>query len=238
MPKLIDCIEAIAFDLDGTLVDTAPDLGAAANMMLIILGGRPLAEECFPAMIGAGIDAFVKRVLTKSCGSAPTHSLQVTAASLLRDFYEQRLFERSRVYPGVAETLRVLDERGITLGCVTNKESRFALPLLEAAGLSEHLSFTLCADRAEDRKPSPTLLLAASAYVGIEPRQMLCVGDSRADVVAAHAAACRIVAVDYGYHHDQPLVELRPDGIVSNVLELIDLRVRPQNGARVLRALA
>lgn len=238
MPKLIDCIEAVAFDLDGTLIDTAPDLGAAANMMLVILGGRPLAEECVPALIGAGIDAFVKRVLTKTCGKAPTHSLHKTAAALCRDFYEQRLFARSHVYPGVAETLRVLDERGITLGCVTNKESRFALPLLEAAGLSEHMSFTLCADRAEDRKPSPNLLLAASAYVGIEPGQMLCVGDSRADVVAAHTAGCRIVAVDYGYHHDQPLAELHPDGIVGNAMELIDLRVRPKNGARVLRAIA
>lgn len=238
MLKLLDCIEAVAFDLDGTLIDTAPDLGAAANMMLVILGGRPLAKQCVPALIGAGIDAFVKRVLTKSCGTVPAYSLQATAASLFRDFYEQRLFERSRVYPGVAETLRVLGDRGITLGCVTNKESRFALPLLEAAGLSEHLSFTLCADRPADRKPSPNLLLAASAHVGIESGQMLCVGDSRADVVAAHAAGCRIVAVDYGYHHNQPLVELRPDGIVSNVAELSDLCVRPQDGARVLRATA
>lgn len=237
MPKLIDCIEAVAFDLDGTLIDTAPDLGAAANMMLAILDGRPLAEQCVPALIGAGIDQFVKRVLTKSFGVAPTHSLQTMAAALFRDLYEQRLFERGHVYSGVAETLQVLDERGITLGCVTNKESRFALPLIEATGLSERMSFTLCADRAMDRKPSPNLMLAASTHIGIEPGQMLCVGDSRADIVAAHAAGCRIVAVDYGYHHDQPLVELRPDGIVSNLMGLIDLRVRPQD-ARALRDIA
>jgi len=238
MPKLIDCIEAIAFDLDGTLINTAPDLGAAANMMLMILGGRPLLEQRIPALIGAGIDQFVKRVLTESSDTAPTQALQTTAATLFRELYGQRLFVRSRVYAGVAEALRVLDDRDITMCCVTNKESQFALPLLEAAGLSAQISFTLCADRASDRKPSPNLLLAAGACMGIEPSKILCVGDSRADIVAARAAGCRIVAVDYGYHHDQPLAELQPDGIVSNVMELIDLSVRPQNGTRTLRAIA
>jgi phosphoglycolate phosphatase len=238
MPKLIDCIEAVAFDLDGTLIDTAPDLGAAANMMLAILGGRPVPEQRIPALIGAGIDQFVKRVLVQSCGKAPTHALQGTAAALFRNLYAQRLFGRSCIYPGVVETLQALGERGITLFCVTNKESRFALPLLEAAGLTAHISFAMCADRASDRKPSPNMLLAASANIGIEPAQILCVGDSRADIVAARAAGCRVVAVDYGYHQDLPLAELGADGIVSNVKELMKLSVRPQNGTRALRAIA
>ena len=222
MPKLIDCIEAVAFDLDGTLIDTAPDLGSAANMMLVILGGRPLPEQQVPKLIGAGIDEFVKRVLNLS-GIAPDRALESTAAMLFRNLYGQRLFERSRIYPGVVNTLRTLRAGGRTLCCVTNKESKFALALLEFAGLRNFFSFVLCADRLEDRKPSPNLLQAAFIHARVRPERMLCVGDSRADIGAAHAAGCRVVAVDYGYHRDLPLADLGPDAIVSNIEEIMEL---------------
>ena len=226
MPKLIDCIEAVAFDLDGTLIDTAPDLGSAANMMLVMLGGRPLPEQQIPTLIGAGIDEFVKRVLVLS-GVTPDRVLESTAAMLFRNLYGQRLFERSRIYPGVVNTLRTLRAGGRTLCCVTNKESKFALALLEFAGLKEFFSAVLCADRLEDRKPSPNLLRAACAHAAVEPAKLLCVGDSRADIGAAQAAGCRVVAVDYGYHRDLPLAELRPDAIVSNIEQIMELNSRP-----------
>lgn len=234
MPKLIDSIEAVAFDLDGTLVDTAPDLGAAANMMLVILGGRPLPEEQIPSMIGAGIDALVARVLARS-GLTPDPAQQVTAGALFRNLYGQRVFERSRVYPGIVMTLHTLRAAGRTLYCVTNKERKFALPLLELAGLTGFFASVFCADQPEDRKPSPNLLKAACAHACVEPAKMLCVGDSRADISAARAAGCRVVAVDYGYHSDPPLQELCPDGIVSDVGELMELGVRH---SQTLRAIA
>ena len=106
---------------------------------------------------------------------------------------------------------------------MTNKERKFALPLLEFAGLTGFFASVFCADRPEDRKPSPNMLTAACTHVCVEPAKMLCVGDSRADIVAAQAAGCRVVAVDYGYHRDQPLEELRPDAIVSNVHEIMEL---------------
>jgi phosphoglycolate phosphatase len=235
MPKLIDCIDAVAFDLDGTLIDTAPDLGAAANMMLVILGGRPLLEQQVPKLIGAGIDEFVKRVLVLS-GATSNGTLESTAAMLFRNLYGQHLFERSRIYPGVVNTLRTLHAGGRTVCCVTNKESKFALALLEFAGLEGFFSAVLCADRPEDRKPSPNLLRAACAHAGVEPAKMLCVGDSRADIGAAHAAGCRVVAVDYGYHRDLPLADLHPDAIVSNIEEIMELSARPCNDT--LRAIA
>lgn len=231
MPKLFDSIEAVAFDLDGTLVDTAPDLAAAANMMLTLLGSPPLPELHIPALIGDGIDRFVAKVLLQSRdGTAPDSALLASAAALFRDLYRQHLFQRSRVYPGVMETLRTLESAGVLSCCITNKESTFAVPLLEAAGISEPLAFALCADRAEDRKPSPTLLLRACARLGLKPPRMLYVGDARSDIVAARAAGCRVVAVDYGYHRDLPLVDPQPDGIVSNLTELISLQVRPRTG--------
>lgn len=236
MPKLIDCVAAVSFDLDGTLIDTAPDLGAAVNMMLIMLGGRALPDDRIPPLIGAGIDEFVKRALTQS-GVAADGRLQETAATLFRNLYGQRVFQRSRVYPNVMMTLHTLRSAGHVICCVTNKERKFAQPLLELAGISGYFASVLCPERPEDRKPSPSLLYSACRQAEVEPMNMLVVGDSRADIQAAHAAGCRVVAVDYGYHRDLPLEDLRPDAIVSNLKEIMELSVRPRSGTRALRAI-
>ncbi len=236
MPKLIDCVAAVSFDLDGTLIDTAPDLGTAANMMLIMLGGRPLADERVPELIGAGIDEFVKRVLTQA-GVAPDAPMLEMAATLFRKLYGQRVFQRSRIYPNTLRTLLTLRAAGLTLCCVTNKERKFAQPLLELSGLRGFFAALLCPERPEDRKPSPSLLLSACTRAEVEPIDMLLVGDSRADIHAAQAAGCRVVAVDYGYHREQPLEELRPDAIISDLSELMELSVRPRSGTRALRAI-
>ncbi|WP_129646781.1 phosphoglycolate phosphatase [Peristeroidobacter agariperforans] len=236
MPKLIDCVAAVSFDLDGTIIDTAPDLGAAANMMLIMLGGRPLPDDCVPGLIGAGIDEFVKRVLTQS-GVTPDARLQETSTTLFRELYGQRVFRLSRIYSGVMMALHTLRAAGLTLSCVTNKERKFAQPLLEIAGISGFFTSVLCPERPEDRKPSPSLLYSACRQAEVEPIDLLLVGDSRADIEAAHAAGCRVVAVDYGYHRGQPLEELRPDAIVSNLKEIMELSVRPRSGTRALRAI-
>ena len=185
-------------------------------------------------MIGAGIDALVMRVLARS-GITPDPTLHSMAGELFRNLYGQRVFERSTIYPGVVMTLHGLRADGRTLYCVTNKERKFALPLLESAGLSGFFASVYCPDLPEDRKPSPNMLRAACAHACVEPERMLCVGDSRADISAARNAGCRVVAVDYGYHHDQPLVELRPDAIGSNVQEVLELSL-PRS--QTLRAIA
>lgn len=236
MPRLLEYIQVVAFDLDGTLVDTAPDLAAAANMMLVILGGRPLPETRIPALIGDGIDRLVARVLTLSRdGIAPEPKLLSTATHLFKDLYVQCLFQRSRVYPGVFEALRALASAGVFSCCITNKERRFTLPLLEAAGIAGLIAFAMCADRPEDRKPSPTLLLTACRRFGVDPPRMLYVGDSRSDIIAARAAGCRVIAVDYGYHHGVPLADARPDAIVSNLFELASMNARPKQSAAAPR---
>ena len=238
MLRLIDCIEAVAFDLDGTLIDTAPDMAAAANMMLAILGGRPVPESRIPALIGAGIGAFVAAVLAESRGKVVRDpGLHVAAATLFAGLYEQRLFEGSRVYAGVAETLDAMKQAAIPSCCITNKASRFALPLLQEAGLHGSIAFTVCADRSHDRKPSPNMLLAACARLGTQPAQLLYVGDSPADIAAARAAGCRVVAVSYGYNPHEALVEAHPDAIVGNPMDIITLGTSG-SGMRALRAVS
>jgi phosphoglycolate phosphatase len=219
--RLIDCIEAVAFDLDGTLIDTAPDLAAAANSMLRILGGRPAPEHRLAALIGDGVDSFVARVLEASGGASQLDAtFQPWARVLFRNLYEQDLFARGRVFPGVEQALQALENAELPLCCITNKESRFALPLLAAAGLRERFPVTVCADRPEDRKPSPSMLLAACRQLGVEPANLLYVGDSPSDIAAARAARCRVVAVTYGYGDYDVLAAARPDGLLDNLAKI------------------
>jgi phosphoglycolate phosphatase len=239
MLRLIDCIEAVAFDLDGTLIDTAPDLAAAANMMLLILGGRPLPEHCIASLIGDGVDAFVAKVLDESRGASGfDRSLQAKATALFRDLYGQRLFERGRIYPGVVQILEELQNAALPLCCITNKESCFALPLLAVAGLRERFAVKVCADRPEDRKPSPNMLLAACRQLGIEPSQLLYIGDSPSDIAAARAASCRVVAVNYGYNDHHVLAEARPDGLIGDLTRITSIGLRPTPGVPDLRAVS
>jgi phosphoglycolate phosphatase len=239
MLRLVECIEAVAFDLDGTLIDTAPDLAAAANVMLSLLGGRCLPEDCIPALIGDGVDSFVARVLEKSCGrSTLDPALRATASTLFARLYEQHLFDRSRIFPGVVAALEVLGNTGLPLCCVTNKESRFAMPLLEAAGLREKFATTLCGDRPEDRKPSPAMLRAACGQLGVEPQHLLYIGDSPSDIAAARALKCRVVAVNYGYSSHQALAQARPDCIVGSLTSITTIGLRPRPSGPELRVVS
>ena len=228
MPRLVERIRAAAFDLDGTLLDSAPDLAAAANTMLGMLGRVPVAENRIAMLIGDGIDRLVEGVLTASTGRDVESAALVAAGGLFRQYYAEHLFDRSRVYPGVMEGLRTLADAGIGLCCVTNKHPAFTLPLLDAAGLAHFFAFALCADRAEERKPKPDLLLAAMARFEVAAEELLCVGDSRADIAAARGACCPVAAVNYGYNQGRPLAAEHPDWIISSLTEIIALPAKPR----------
>lgn len=227
VPKLLARVRAVAFDLDGTLVDSAPDLAAAANAMLEALGHARLSEPRIVAMIGNGIDGLVEAALSASTGRAVEPGSLAAAAALFRRGYAERLFERSRVYPGVAEGLAALEAMGVARCCITNKASAFTLPLLDAANLSARLEFALCADRPEERKPAPALLLAACRRLGVAPGDLLYVGDSHIDIAAARAAGCPVAVVDYGYHQGRSLAAERPDWIIASVADLPALPASP-----------
>lgn len=228
MPKLIERCRAVAFDLDGTLIDTMPDLTAAVNLMLSLLGASELPASRVRALVGDGVEQLVSRATTASLGKPPSHSSQRSAAlTLFRRLYSKRLCKESRVYAGVEQTLRSCADAGLALCCITNKESAFALPLLEQAGLSRFFEFTSSADKLQDRKPSPRMLLDACSRFGIAPADMLYVGDSGVDVLAARAAGCPVVKVTYGYGKDHTSPDTMADGVVDSITELLtmDLRV-------------
>jgi phosphoglycolate phosphatase len=222
-------IRAVAFDLDGTLIDTMPDLVAATNSMLRILGTRELPEAKVKELVGDGVERLVHRAVTASIGGSPSENADLatipcgggeTPLVVFRRVYSQELFKRSRVYPGVMPTLHALRRSGKRLCCITNKNSLFALPLLEAARLSEWLAFTLCADREEDRKPNPAMLLEACSRLAVAPAEMMYVGDSYVDIQAARAAGCGIVAVSYGYGKPRRPDDLAPDALIDTFTAL------------------
>ncbi len=224
MRLLVERCRAVAFDLDGTLVDSAPDLARAANGMLAALGHRALPEERVAAAIGDGVDALVARAIAESTGTAADAKALDEAGRVFRELYAQRVFEASRVYPGVREGLAALAARGMPLGCITNKASRFTTALLEKAGLAQWLAFVECADAPEQRKPAPFLLSKACGELGIAPRELLYVGDSALDVAAARAAGCPVVIVAYGYNRGHPASESGADAVIASLAEIAQMR--------------
>ncbi|MBS0325708.1 MAG: phosphoglycolate phosphatase [Proteobacteria bacterium] len=211
---------AVVFDLDGTLVDSVPDLAAAVNAMLADLGCAGLSQRLIGSLIGGGVDRLVSRALAES-GYAPAGSgMPEQAMQSFTRYYSARLFDRSRLYPGVIEGLDALAALGVGLGVATNKAGIFTRPLLAAAGLGGRFAVVLCADREEDRKPAPVLLEAAARGLGLPAGRVLYVGDSAVDAAAARAAGCPVALVDYGYNGGRLVADAGPDWVVGSIADV------------------
>ncbi len=188
-------VKAVLFDLDGTLVDSAPDLGAAADAMRIKRGlpSFPLAQ--YRHMAGAG----ARGMLGIAFGIAPGHA---DFDAMREEFfvnYEQCLTERTHAFDGVTDLIAQLTARGLPWGVVTNKSSRFAVPLTQGMPLFATSGALVCGDTTPHAKPHPEPLLEAARRLGLPPRQCLYVGDDERDIVAGLAAGMFTVAATYGY---------------------------------------
>lgn len=210
-------IKAVMIDLDGTLLDTAGDLAAAANMMLRELGRAELPLETIQSYIGKGIQKLVKRSLTGSLDDEPDAELFDKAMPIYERDYAKTLCVNTRPYPGVIEGLNGLREADFRLACVTNKAEAFTLPLLRATGLFDYFDIVLSGDSLPKKKPDPMPLLHACKHFGILPHEMLLIGDSLNDAEAARAAGCHVFCVPYGYNEGRDVRELDCDAIVTSV---------------------
>ena len=216
-------IKAIAFDLDGTLVDTLADLHEAANRMLRDLGRPALTESAVRAYVGDGVDRLVGRLLTGKPDGKPDPDLFEKAAEDFRSHYASVLTRASHPFTDVISTLEILRSRGFKLACVTNKPARFTEPLLEGLALTSYLDLVLSGDSLPRKKPDPLPLLHAARAFGIEPVQLLMVGDSPVDTEAARAAGCPVFCVPYGYRGTLAVHALDCDAIVPALPDLLDL---------------
>jgi phosphoglycolate phosphatase len=216
-------IKAVMIDLDGTLLDTASDLAAAANMMLRELGRAELPLETIQSYIGKGIQKLVKRSLTGSLDDEPDAELFDKAMPIYERDYAKTLCVNTRPYPGVIEGLNTLREAGFRLACVTNKAEAFTLPLLRATGLFDYFDIVLSGDSLLKKKTDPMPLLHACTHFDILPYEMLLIGDSLNDAEAARAAGCHVFCVPYGYNEGRDVRELDCDAIVTSVYDATKL---------------
>ena len=212
--------ELIVFDLDGTLVDSAPDIAYAVDTMLTRLKRPEAGEAKVRDWIGNGVGMLVKRALTGEMWPAAEPSGFAEALSLFMETYQANLCDRSRLFDGVAEGLAELEAAGYRIACNTNKNSRFTVPLLEQLGISRYFDFIGCGDQFEKQKPDPEPLLKTAEHFGIDPSRCLMVGDSANDAKAARNAGFMLVCVPYGYHGGAGVEVLEPDAIVESVIEL------------------
>ncbi len=200
--------DAVLIDLDGTLMDTAPDLAVACNRMRADLGLAALPTPRVAQFVGKGVEVLVHRALTDDPdGRAAPQDFAPAYAAFLRH-YAAVNGEHSVVFDGVLPALAALRARGLRLGCVTNKARAFTVPLLARAGLAPWFEAVLAGDDVAHRKPHPALLLAACERLHVAPVRTVLVGDSANDAQAAHAAGCTALLVGTGYNEGEPVESL------------------------------
>lgn len=212
--------ELVLIDLDGTLVDSVPDLAWAVDEMMKALGQPLHGEDKVRHWVGNGVERLVKRALTEDLHAEPDTALFEKALPLFMDFYHQANGKYSRLFPGVEAGLQAFEKAGFTIACVTNKAESFTLPLLKALGILPYFKLVVSGDTTPHKKPHPEPLLHAAKHFSAKAEHSLMIGDSMHDVEAARNAGFAVIAVSYGYNHGIDIHDANPDAVVDNMLDV------------------
>ena len=215
--------EMVLIDVDGTLVDSVPDLAWCVDAMMRELGLLERGEGAVRHWVGNGVERLVKRALLNALDGEPDEAEYERALPIFQQLYSENTSKRSRLYKGVTEALEFLKSTGVRIGCVTNKASRFTLPILTDLGIADYFETVICGDMVERKKPDPMPLLQAAAELGTEPTASLMLGDSMSDVKAARAAGFAIICMSYGYNHGEDIRDYNPDAVVDSMDEIKNL---------------
>ena len=215
-PKLV------MIDVDGTLVDSVPDLAYCVDQMMISLGRPARGEERVRHWVGNGVPRLVERALTGELDGFPSQQAFDKAYPIFLDLYAQNSSVRSTLYEGVIEGLDYLKSKGYLLGCVTNKAEQFTLPLLKSLGIIDYFGIVISGDTLEKKKPDPLPLIHGANFFNINPNECLMLGDSVSDVKAARAASFQIICMSYGYNHGNNLADENPDLVIDSMKQLRD----------------
>ncbi|MDO4906855.1 phosphoglycolate phosphatase [Neisseria sp.] len=226
----IEHVQAVAFDLDGTLCDSVQDLAAAANATREHMGLPPLPEHTVESYVGDGLANLVHRVLTDSRDGQVDQNRWEQAFTFFIRYYREHLSVFTHPYPETEAGLGLLKSLGIPLVVITNKNEVLAAELLKQLHLADYFSLILGGDSLPEKKPSPLPLLHAAEVLGIAPADMLMVGDSANDILAAKAAGCLSVGVTFGYG-DMTLLSqepaTKPDWLIGSLPEIYE-NLQPQ----------
>jgi len=215
-PKLI------MIDVDGTLVDSVPDLAYCIDEMMQKLGLQKWGEVKVRHWVGNGIPKLVERALTGELEGRPIKEVFDIAYPIFLDLYEDNTAERSYLYDGVREGLDYLKSQGYQLGCVTNKSEQFTHPLLKVLGIFNDFKIIISGDTLAKRKPDPMPLLYCADQFNLKPDECLMLGDSVSDVKAARAAGFDIICMSYGYNHGNDIGDENPDLVIDSMSQLSD----------------
>jgi phosphoglycolate phosphatase len=218
-PKLV------VVDLDGTLVDSLPDIAFCIHRMLTELSLPTVGQERVGEWVGNGTEVLVRRALAGDMHGKADEGYYARALPIFTQLYAQHTSDRSRVYDGVPEGLEFLRASGVALACVTNKASAFTHKLLADLELDAYFTLVISGDTLARKKPDPLPLLHAARHFSVSPDKGLLIGDSANDVKAARAAGFGIVCVSYGYNHGNDIRASMPDAVIDSLAELPGLFV-------------
>jgi len=215
-PKLI------MIDVDGTLVDSVPDLAYCVDELMALMGREKWGEAKVRHWVGNGVPKLVERSLTGELEGTVDKSDFDKAYPIFLELYAENTSERSSLYDGVREGLDYMKSEGYTLGCVTNKAEQFTLPILRDLGIFNDFGIVISGDTLEKKKPDPLPLLHAAKHFGIDSKDSLMLGDSISDVKASRAAGFEIICMSYGYNHGDDIRDANPDLVIDSMAELKD----------------
>ena len=206
-------LDLILFDLDGTLIDSKTDIANAINYMLTRLKLKPLENEIIYSYVGKGVARLVKRSITNN------HLDKFDmAVSLFRDYYLEHLMDNTTVYPNVNNILKYFD--GKKKAIVTNKDERFALPIIDELGLTSYFDKIICGDTTSSKKPDPEPLNAVIDQLGVERDRTVIVGDGSADIEAGRRANIHTCGITGGFGSREELVGAEAQIIIDDIVEL------------------
>ncbi len=210
----------VLIDLDGTLVDSVPDLAWCVDETMKALNLPVRGEDKVRNWVGNGVPRLIQRALIDQLDGEPSDALYAEAAPIFMALYADNASKRSQLYPSVVEGLQWLKDQGIRVGCVTNKDEQFTLKILKDLGLFDFFEIVISGDTLPLKKPDPAPLLHGAQFFGIEPENAMMIGDSISDVKASRAAGFSIVCMSYGYNHGVDIATANPDVIIDTFAEL------------------
>jgi phosphoglycolate phosphatase len=190
-------LDCVLFDLDGTLVDTAPDLVACLNRAMSAHGFSEIEHDDVKPMISHGAMAMINHAVADA-----DPELKKRMLDFMLDCYQNNIAEHSRFFAGISETLEAIETLGLKWGVVTNKRERFTLPLMAALNLSERAACIVSGDTTANSKPHPEPMLAACRQAGVKPENCVYIGDASHDIAAGKNANMKTLAALYGYLND------------------------------------
>ncbi len=215
--------EVILFDLDGTLIDSVPDLALAVNHMLETLNRDTFSVDIIRFWVGNGAQVLVKRALSgdSKIDEDLNPILFSKALDIFLTFYGQNLCIRTATYPLVPQTLKVLKTQGYRLVIITNKPFDFIAPILEGLQLGELFEYFIGGDSLTEKKPNPLPLLHICEKLDVSVEQCVMIGDSKNDILAANTCGMQSVGVTYGYNYGEDIGVHKPSMIIDNFGDLL-----------------